>query len=393
MSIGTPPYTTRPTLIFRAKSLVPAPMFDALVISVVAMAISLVLFGVFVTFSGANPFDVFQVMFQGSFGTEYSWGKTLIQAAPLMLTALCVVLPARVGMIIIGGEGCVLLGGLTAALVGQFMPNGGHYFLLTTMIVLGMIVGGLWIAFSGALRLFRGVNEVISSLLLNYIALKILNHCVEGPMHDPAMLDTPSSFPVSGNADVPTLMGTIPWTDIHWGLVFGVVACILAWFLMEQTTHGFATSIVGGNVRAARISGLSVAKFSLVACFLGGAAASLAGVIEVVAVQGRANESGLATGLGYTGILVAFVARQNPLAVIPVAILLGGVVASGHNLQMHPELHIGSASVQVFTGILFLVILGLDTWAGRLAEVKNVWFFRPIRKLFNRKQGVVNAGA
>jgi simple sugar transport system permease protein len=368
-------------------------MLDAVVISLVAMVISLALFGVFVACSGANPLDVYQVMFEGSFGSGYSWGKTLLQAAPLMLTALCVLLPSRVGMVIIGGEGCVVLGGLMAALVAQIMPHGGHYLLLTCMMVAGMATGGLWIMFAGALRLFRGVNEVISSLLLNYIAIKILNHCVEGPMHDPEMLDAPSSFAVSGNSQMPTIMGKIPWTDIHWGLVFGVIACILTWVLLERTTHGFATRIVGGNVRAARIAGLSVAKFSLIACFLGGAAAALAGVVEVAAVQGRANEGGLATNLGYTGILVAFVSRQNPLAVIPVAILMGGVVASGHDLKMHSELHIGDASVQVFTGILFLVILGLDTWAGRLSDVKNAWFARPITRLFNRKQGVVHAGA
>ena len=121
--------------------------------------------------------------------------------------------------------------------------------------------------------------------------------------------------------------------------------------------------VVGGNVRAARVAGLSVAKYSLVACFLGGAAAALTGVVEVAAVHGHANDS-LAAGYGYAGILVAFVARQNPLAIIPVAILLGGVTASGDLLQM--KLKLSSASVQVFQGILFLVILGLDTWAGRL---------------------------
>lgn len=384
MSVAEPPYVPRPTLIFRAKSLVPPPMIDAMVISFVALLLSLLLFGIFVSISGTNPFAVYQVMLEGSFGDKFAWTQTLIQAAPLMLTALCVVLPARVGMVIIGGEGCVIMGGLIAALVSQLMPHAGHYFLLVNMVAFGMIAGGLWIAFCGFLRQYRGVNEVISSLLLNYIALKILNHCVEGPMNDPNMLDTPSSIAVSHNAAFPTIIGNIPFTDIHWGLAFGVMACILVWILLDHTTHGFATSIVGGNVRAARVAGLSVAKFSLIACFLGGAFAALAGVFQVAAVQGRANETGLSAYLGYNGILVAFVARQNPLAVIPVAILMGGVLSSSHDLQLHPELHISSASVQVFMGILFLCILGLDTWAGRMREVKGIWFIRLIGNLFNR---------
>ncbi|MDB5173313.1 MAG: hypothetical protein JWN51_2086 [Phycisphaerales bacterium] len=406
----TAPYESRPTLIFRAKRFIPASFVDAMIISIVALALSLVLFGIFVSFSGVNAFDVYRVMLKGAFGTSEQWGNaltqifhgkfaipyafrnTLIHAAPLLLTALCVALPARVGMMIIGGEGAVVLGGLMAALVAHLMPGAPSLIVQISMIVVGMTVGGAWISISGALRQFRGVNETISSLLMNYIAIAILNHCVEGPMHDPTSLDHPSSFHI-GPAN---MLGTIAGTDIHVGLLFGVVACVFAWILMDHTTHGFATSIVGGNVRAAKVAGLSVAKFSLAACFLGGAGAALAGVIEVSAIHGRANDS-LAAGLGYAGILVAFVARQNPLAVIPVAILLGGVSASGDLLQM--KLKLSSASVQVFQGILFLVILGLDTWAGRLKDVRHIWFAKPIHWFMDwyikkpSTKGVAHAGA
>lgn len=362
-----PLYVTRPTLVFRAKAMVPPPLVDAVVITAVAILLSLLLFGLFVLCGGVNPFDVFRVMYRGAFGTAYAWRNTLIHAAPLMLTALCVALPARVGMVIIGGEGCVLLGGLLAALTGHLMPHAPPVLVIPAMILVGSTAGGLWITFAGALRQFRGVNETISSLLLNYIALAILNHCVEGPMRDPKVLDHPSSWAV----------GAANMFDIQWGLVFGVVVCVLSWVLMDHTTHGFATRIVGGNVRAARVAGLSVAKFSLAACFLGGSAAALAGVVQVVAVHGRANDS-LASGYGYAGILVAFIARQSPLAIIPVAILLGGVSASGDLLQL--KLHLSSASVQVFQGILFLMILGLDTFAGRLKDVRNIW---PAKKVLS----------
>jgi simple sugar transport system permease protein len=296
-------------------------------------------------------------------------------------------------MVIIGGEGAVLLGGLMAALAAHLLPHAPPLIVQIAMIVAGMTTGGLWIAAAGAMRQFRGVNETISSLLMNYIALAILNHCVEGPMHDPTSLDHPSSWPI-GAAN---MLGNIPGTEIHLGLLFGIIACIFCWLLMDHTTHGFATRIVGGNVRAARIAGLSVARFSLIACFLGGAAAALTGVVEVAAVHGHANDS-LAAGYGYAGILVAFVARQNPLAIIPVAVMLGGVAGSGDLLQL--KLKLSSASVQVFEGILFLVILGLDTWAGRLDEVKRAWFvklfIRPHRPKTLREPattGVAHAGA
>jgi len=250
----------------------------------------------------------------------------------------------------------------------------------------------LWTVLAGALRQFRGVNETISSLLLNYIAIALLNHLVEGPMRDPASLNHPSSFPI-GAAN---MLGNIPGTEIHYGLLFGVIACIACWILMDHTTHGFASRIVGGNPRAARVAGLSITRISLLACFIGGAAAALAGVVEVAAVHGHANDA-LACYYGYNGILVAFVARQNPLAIIPVAILLGGVTGSGDLLQSNVGL--SSASVQVFQGTLFLVILGLDTWSGRLGEAPNSLLIRPIHWIYrtvSRKPvqtGVAHVGA
>ena len=363
--------------------MVPPSFFDAAIISTAALLLSLVLFGLFVLCSGVNPFDMYQLMFRGAFGTPYSWRSSMIHSAPIMLTALCVVMPARVGMIIIGGEGCVVLGGLMATLTAHLLSHASPMVVLTAMVIVGCTTGGLWIAAVGALRLFRGVNETISSLLLNYIALAILNHCVEGPMHDPEFHDKVASWSI-GAANV---LGNIPGTEIHYGFLYGIVLCIICGILMDHTTFGFATKIVGGNIRAARISGLSVAKYSLAACFIGGAAAALAGVVEVAAVQNRAN-SDLACGYGYAGILVAFVARQNPLAVIPVAILLGGVTSSGDLLKA--QLNLSSASVQVFQGILFLCILGLDTWAGRLGELGGIRFLRPfsggIRAIRNRSQ-------
>jgi ABC-type uncharacterized transport system permease subunit len=383
---------SRPTLVFRTKRLIPASFIDAMIISAVALVISLALFGIFMKSSGVKPTALYRVMFQGAFGTSYAWRNTLIHAAPLLLTALCVALPARVGMIIIGGEGCVLLGGLLAALTAHLMPHASPIIVQVGMILVGMCGGGIWIAAAGALRQFRGVNETISSLLMNYIALAVLNHCVEGPMHDPTSLDHPSSWPVG----LANMMGNIPGSEIHVGLLFGLIACIGSWILTDHTNVGMAMRVVGGNVRAARVAGLSIAKYSLLACFLGGAAAALTGVVEVAAVQGHANDS-LAAGYGYAGILVAFVARQNPLAVIPVAILLGGVNASGDLLQF--KLKLSSASLQVFQGILFLVILGLDTWAGRLLEIRQTWVARLVsRAIYPHRRsslvtGAVHAGA
>jgi simple sugar transport system permease protein len=159
------------------------------------------------------------------------------------------------------------------------------------------------------------------------------------------------------------MVGTIPGTGIHWGLAFGVSACVLTWVLMRHTTFGFAVDIVGGNVRAARMAGLPIGALVLVTTALGGAAAGLAGAIEVVAVHGFASAS-LVVGYGYAGILVAFLARQNPAAVIAVSVLLGGIMASGGLLQR--RFGLPDAATLVLQGLLFVAVLAGNTLYGRL---------------------------
>jgi general nucleoside transport system permease protein len=303
-------------------------------------------------------------MYQGAFGTWFSWQNTLTRAAPLILTALCTALPAQLGMVIIGGEGALLIGALTAtgaALALQSMPP---LVVQLAMVCAGMIGGGLWIMLAGALRQYRGVNETISSLLLVYIALAILNHLVEGMMRDPASLNKPSTREI-GEAN---MIGAIPGTDVHWGLVFGLIAAIVCYVLIYHTVFGFSARVAGGNIRAAKLVGLSVGRLVLTVCFLAGACAGLAGMVEVAAVQSRANAN-LAVGYGFTGILVAFLARQNPLAIIPVAILLGGIGASGGLLQR--RLGLPDASVLVLQGTIFVFVLASDALYGRIGFLKG----------------------
>ena len=337
---------------------------EYVVIPALALFGSLVLFGIFIGLFGKYPLDLYFYMYQGAFGTWFSWQNTLTRAAPLILTALCTALPAQLGMVIIGGEGALLIGALAAAGAALVLPWAPPLVVDIAMAIAGMAGGGLWIMLSGALRHYRGVNETISSLLLVYIALAILNFLVEGPMRDPASLNKPSTYSV-GAAN---MIGSIPGTDVHWGLVYGIVAAVLSYVLIYHTVFGFAARVAGGNIRAAKVVGLSVGKLILIICFLAGAAAGLAGMMEVAAVQGRANAN-LAAGYGFAGILVAFLARQNPLAVIPVAILLGGINASGGLLQR--RLDLPDASVLVLQGIIFVMVLASDTLYGRWSIFKG----------------------
>jgi ABC-type uncharacterized transport system permease subunit len=331
---------------------------ESILVPVAGIVVSFALFGVFVALAGANVLDVYYQMYRGAFGSWFSFQNTLLRAAPLTLTALCTALPAQLGLVIIGGEGALVLGALGAVVAAHALAGSNPWVVLFGMGIAACVVGGAWVGLQGALRTLRGVNETISSLLLNYIAIGIFKHLVEGPMRDPASLNKPSTRPI-GEANA---LGSIPGMDVHWGLVYGVVGCIVAYVLMRRTTFGFAAKMIGGNPRAALLSGLPVHRIVIVTCALAGAAAGLAGMEEVAAIHGTANAS-LIVGYGYTGILVAFLARQHPLGILPVSVLLGGIGASGGLLQRTE--HLPDATVNVLQGILFIVILASETLRGR----------------------------
>lgn len=335
-----------------------ARAIESLAIPVGALAAAMVLFGVFVAVQGHDPLEVYELIWKGGFASGFAWQNTLSRAAPLILTALCVALPAQAGLMVIGAEGALAFGGLAAAVVGHALNGGSPAAVKVAMACGGMIVGGLWIVAAGALRQYRGVNETISSLLLTYIAIALFNHFVEGVLRDPASLNKPSTHNI-GDAN---MIGPFPGLEVHWGLGFGAIFCLVLYVVVYHTTFGFALRIVGGNPRAAMLAGIPVNKLVLGACFLGGAAAGLAGMVEVAAVHGSANAS-LIVGYGYTGILVAFIARQNPIAIVPVAMLLGGISASGGMLQR--RLDMPDATVLVLQGLAFLLVLASESLYGR----------------------------
>jgi general nucleoside transport system permease protein len=352
VAIGSSQWGDLSIRIRRSAEYVAIPLF--------ALVVSALLFSLFLVALGKSPIDFFQLVYRGGFGTAFSIQNTLQRAAPLILTALAVAVPARIGLVIIGGEGALVLGGFASAAVAIPLVLGKLPPIPTLLImaVVGMAVGSIWIGIVGYLRHARGVNETISSLLLTYIGIAIMNFFVEGSLRDLTNPNKPSTMPI-GDA---YLVGKMPGTDVHWGLAAGIVLAILLHILLSRTTFGFAVRVAGGNPRAALAQGLPVGKLIVICCMIAGACAGLAGFYEVAAIQGRANAS-LVAGYGFTGILVAFLARHNPIAIIPVAILFGGIVASGGLVQRRMDLP--DATVLVLQGLTFVVLLVSETLYGR----------------------------
>ena len=342
---GDPSYPIRRTL-------------EGFLAPVAALIAALLLFSVFLIALGRSPADFVQLVWDGAFGSWFSLQNTFQRAAPLLLTALCVALPGQLGLVIIGGEAAVVLGGLAGTALALPFSAAGPWVVLPLMAIGGATAGAVWIGIGGWLRAKMGVNETIASLVLAYIGLAVFNHLVEGVLRDPSSLNKPSTYGIGEE----NMLDAFPGLDVHVGLPVGLLACVLCWVLIYRTTTGFACRVTGGNMRAAQLQGLPVAKLILLACAIGGACAGLAGAIEVVAEQGRANAS-LNAGYGYTGILIAFLARFNPLAIVPMAMLLGGLGAAGGLLQR--RMGLPDATVLVLQGLIFVSILTGDTLYGR----------------------------
>ncbi|MBB3951895.1 ABC transporter permease [Aureimonas jatrophae] len=356
MTLGLSPSLAAPA---RGLSDAACRWIEAALLPILAILAGFAAFALFLAVQGHSPAEFASLVWRGGFGTAFSLANTLQRAAPLFLTALCVALPAQLGLVVIGGEGAFVLGGLAAAAAGATLAGIAPVAGIAAMALAGALAGGLWIGLAGWLRHARGVNETISSLLLSYIAIALFNHVVEGPLRDPASLNKPSTAPIPAEFRI----GTLPGIDVHWGFAVGVLACVLSAFVIRRTTFGFAARIAGGNPRAAAVQGLPVGRLVVAFAVAGGAAAGVAGMVDMAAVQGSANAS-LIAGTGYTGILVAFLARQNPLAIVPMAILVGGIAAAGGLVQR--RMGLPDATMLVLQGCLFLSILLSETLAGRL---------------------------
>ena len=333
---------------------------ESLVPAAAALALTVLLFSAAVALAGFNAFEVWGLIVLGGFGDAFAWQNTLQRAAPLILTGLAVALPAQAGRVIIGNEGALVLGGLAASALGNVLASAqaGAWLVWPAMAIAGALAGGIWIGLVGLLREKREVNETIASLLMSFIAIALFNQCVETVLRDPASLNKPSTKPLPDTLLLPTM----PGLDVHYGLLLGLLVALAAWAVMRFTPLGLALRVAGGNARTALGVGLPVVKLTIGACAAGGACAGLAGAVEVAAVHGAANAS-LIAGYGYTGILIAFAARFSPAGVVPVAILVGGIAASGSLLQR--RLGLPDAVVTVLLGFAFVALIACETLRGR----------------------------
>jgi len=313
---------------------------------------------IFLAAIGRPPLMTLGQMALYAFGDSYSLSESLVKATPILLCALAVILPARLGLITVGGEGQLYFGALTGTAIVVSFPNGPMFLLLPAMLLAGAIGGAFWSGAAGFLRARCNVNETISTLLMNYVAVLLVNYVIYGAWKDPASLGWPASIAFPPAATVPSLFGT----RVHIGLVVGVIAALILHVGVTYGRWGIALRVLSGNRKVGAMAGFSFVRQTLLVMAIGGSLAGFAGICETSAIQGRL-QAGLSVGYGLTGFLVAWLSGQNFLRAVPIAILIGGLIAAGDALQLYSK--VPSASATILQGLLFVAALGASGLAGR----------------------------
>ena len=329
------------------------PRAEALARFLGLVAFALAIFAAILLLFGKNPLRAYVDVFASTLGTAYGWSETIVKMVPLMLTALAVAVPGRIWLINVGGEGQLFIGALAAtgaALHLAFLPG---WLLPVVMAVAGVLGGGLWAAVSGLLHARGWVSETISTLLMNYVAVLLVSFVVFGPWKDPEGVNYPQTAEFVPAAILPTL-GT---TRIHLGLVFAIVALVVFALVMRRTRWGLEVRAIGGNAEAARRTGIPIGRYIVALMFIGGGLAGLAGMAEVSAIQGRLRPS-LSPGYGFSGFLIAWMARGHPVGIVAASFGLAVITAGGDILQITQGLP-GSV-VNILMAVMLFVVLGRE---------------------------------
>lgn len=318
-----------------------------------AVAVALAAGAVLLSFLGVSPLAAYKAMVQGSLGDAWGISETIVKAIPLTLAGLAVGLAFTMVVWNIGAEGQIVMGALAAVAVVRYAFVDNSLVILSLMFLAACIAGGLWAGFAGFLKARWNVNETITTLMMNYIAILLADYFIYGPWRDPSSLGFPMTTPFPDAARLPVLGGT----RVHVGIFLAIGLAILFRVLYRWTKWGFELRVIGNNPNAARYAGINDLKNVVLAMFLSGAVAGIAGMTEVAGLQGRL-QPGFSGGYGFTAIIVAWLARLNPMATILVSFLLGALLVGGDTLQVVMRLPL--ASVQVLQGLILFCVLGAE---------------------------------
>ncbi|MGD8623332.1 MAG: ABC transporter permease [Anaerolineae bacterium] len=331
----------RPSLPFRVKiepRIEEVPRWLPPLISLGAIVVALVIGGIVLALVGGNPFRAYAHIAQASFGSVGVFSDTLVKATPIILTGLACTVAFRMKLWNIGAEGQLFVGAFAASavvLTPILPPETPAPLMLATMAVAGIIAGALWGFVPGILKAKLNVNEVVTTLMMNYIAVSLINFFIYAVWSEGGFQMSPM-FPRSAwmprLADYAEQIPAFRGLTTHLGLVLGIVVAGVLWWVLYRSKWGFEIELTGDNPNAARYAGINIVRNTVLTMMLSGGLAGLAGMSEISGVVHRL-QGAISPGYGFTGIIVAWLAKLNPLVVVPVSILFGSLILAGREIQ------------------------------------------------------------
>jgi len=336
---------------------------------VVGVIVALIIGAFMLLALGANPITAYGALIEGAFGSQYSFMQTLVKATPLLLVGLGVCIAFRGGVINIGGEGQIIVGGLGATAIALAMPNLPGVLLLPLALIAGIISGAIWGGIPGVLKARLGVNEILTTIMMNAIAQQLSNFLLRGPMIDPKEVLAKTYLPQS--AQVPEqawLMRLLPPTLLHLGTILAVLLAIGVYIFLWRTIIGYRIRAVGLNPSAAKYAGINVPTYQALALILGGAFAGLAGAVEVLGVSHRMLD-GVSGGYGFSGIVTALFGKLHPLGSIPASVLFGSLLVGADKMQR--AVQVPASLIQVLLGLVVIFVVSSDIWVRRRASKRQ----------------------
>jgi simple sugar transport system permease protein len=318
----------------------------------------------------ANPVVAYGAMLEGALGSTNALADTLVKATPLLLVALGICIAFRGGVINIGGEGQLILGALASTLVGLTYPEMPGWLLIPLALFAGFFAGGLWGAIPGLLKAYFNVSEILSTIMMNAIAIQGMNYLLREPMIDPVQLESASRIPqtarLSAAFDLPRLVPT----RLHLGTGLAIIAAFFVFIFLWRTVVGYRIRAVGLNPDASRYAGVNVRTHIVLAMLLSGALCGLAGAIQIYGLHHRMFTDGSATGFtgsaGFNGIVVALFGQLHPLGAIPASFLFGALLVGANKLQR--VMQVPSSFVVALNGLVVVFVVSADYWRRRLAR-------------------------
>jgi simple sugar transport system permease protein len=332
-----------------------SPWLVTLIRYVLVILLALFLFGIILLITGKDPIHSYQDIFTATFGSTYGFSEVLVAMIPMLLTAMAVALPSRVGLINVGGEGQLYIGAAFAAWGALTFKSQPAWILLPLMVLLGMLGGALYAFLPGYLKAIGLVNETITTLLFNSIAPKIIGFLVFGFWHSP--MDTVKTANFVQAARLPAFFGT----RVHLGLIFGFALLFIFWYVMKYTRWGLEMRAIGGNAQAARRNGIPHKKYLITVMCIGGAIAGLAGMAQISGFYGVLLIN-FSMGLGFMGFLICWLAGGEPLGILLMSFVVAVITTGGNMLQLTRDLPY--AAINILLALTLFAVLARPNFFG-----------------------------